>query len=97
MPKFIFTYHAPDGYEPGGSEAITAWHAWFAGMGDALVDMGQPVFERTTIGQVPDGRLSGYSIVAAEDFEAATLLAKGCPFLGHGGGVQVGRLEELPS
>jgi len=35
--------------------------------------------------------------VNADDLEDAVTLAKGCPFLENGGGVAVGKLENLPS
>jgi hypothetical protein len=98
MPKFVFTYRHPAGYTPS-SESAPAWMAWFEGMGDHLVDLGQPAVARTALGNCESGRteLGGYSIVQADDLEAAAAIAKGCPHLERGGGVEVGELGEVPT
>lgn len=99
MPKFIFTYHPPAGYVPrSDAEAMAAWQGFFERIADSVVDPGQPVLERTTIGETgASTQLGGYSVVEAADLEAAVALAKGSPTLAHGGGVQVGLLAELPT
>jgi hypothetical protein len=98
MPKFIFTYHQPKGYVAGSdANAMAAWQAFFEGMAGSVADPGQPVFERTSLGEVgASTQLGGYSLVNAEDLEAAVALAKGCPSVGYGGGVHVGLLADLP-
>jgi hypothetical protein len=61
-----------------------------------LVDRGNPVFVRSTLGNCgADTVLGGYTLVAADDLEAALRLAKGCPMLDAGGGVEVGELTLL--
>jgi hypothetical protein len=40
--------------------------------------------------------LGGYSIVSADDIDDALAIAKGCPHVDGGGGVEVGRLGEVP-
>jgi len=40
-------------------------------------------------------RIGGYSVVKAEDFDAALTLAEGCPGLEWGGGVEAGEFVEL--
>jgi hypothetical protein len=75
---------------------MTAWTRWFNDLGHHLVDFGNPVFERTTVGNCGnDTELRGYSVVAAEDIDAAVALAEGCPVLQDDGGVEVGVLTEL--
>jgi hypothetical protein len=98
MPHFIFTYQQPVGYVPGSnSDALAAWQRYFEQIADHVVDPGQPVFARTTIGEVGDRtQLGGYSVVAAADLDEAVVLATACPTVGYGGGVQVGELAELP-
>jgi YCII-related domain len=99
MATFIFTYRAPEGHVPGSPvDSIGVWNDWFAGMGPALVDYGKPVFDRSAVGTCSseETQLSGYSIVEAADLESALAIAKGCPFVGHGGGVDVGALADLP-
>ena len=91
MTTFLFTYRPPKGYVPGG-EAMDAWTAWFAELGDHIVDPGNPVFERITIGDCGTeiAPLGGYSVITADDLDSAVTLAKGCPVLSRGGGVEVG-------
>lgn len=97
MPKFLFSYRLPENYQPGHPDAIADWTAFFAGMGDHVVDVGQPVSETTELGHCGAGtRPGGYSLIAADDLEAAVTLAKGCPALAEGAGLQVGQLAELP-
>jgi hypothetical protein len=43
-----------------------------------------------------DTKLGGYSIVTADDLEAALALARGCPILRESGGVEVGVLASIP-
>ncbi len=96
MSTFVLTYRAPKDYQVGSPQTIEAWNAYFDGLGDHVVDRGNPVFTRTTLGTcATDTVLGGYSIISAEDLEAAVTLAKGCPFLSNGGGVEVGELTML--
>jgi hypothetical protein len=98
MPKFLFSYRMPGDYQPGRPDSIAAWTAFFAGMGDHVLDLGQPVSETAELGQCGAGtRPGGYSLISADDLEAAVTLAKGCPALAEGAGVQVGQLIDLPT
>ena len=52
MPNFIFSYQQPAGYMVRTDEETTAkWVAFFETIGEAVVDPGQPVFERTALGE----------------------------------------------
>lgn len=97
MPTFVFTYRNAVGYTPS-PETRAAWVAWFDGMGDQLADQGKPVIARTTLGDCrPDTtELGGYSVIQADDLEAAAAVAKGCPHVSREGGVEVGQLGEVP-
>jgi hypothetical protein len=99
MAEFIFAYRSPEGSAPGDSATANAWRTWFAGMGTALHDMGKPVFSRATVGATSaDGtQLGGYSVVTAQNLDEALALAKGCPALASGGGVEVGELASIPA
>ncbi|NUS57454.1 MAG: hypothetical protein HOV66_21750, partial [Streptomycetaceae bacterium] len=72
------------------------WRAWFGGLGPALVDVGNAVTEYASLGDVggSGSRMIAYSLVAAEDMAAALALAKDCPVLRVGGGVEVGPVME---
>jgi hypothetical protein len=96
MQMFLFCYRAPKNYSPGGSDVMGAWNSWFQALGASVVDSGNPVFDRSTLGNCDSStELGGYSLITAEDLEAAVALAEGCPFLQNGGGVEVGELTLL--
>jgi hypothetical protein len=96
MSTFLFTYRVPKNYIPGSAEVVPAWKAWCAGISANLLDVGNPVFERSTLGScAADTVLGGYSLVSADDLDTAVALAEGCPVLAIGGGVEVGELTLL--
>jgi hypothetical protein len=97
MPTYVFSYRNPLGYTPT-PETTSAWMAWFDSMGDQLVDLGKPVFDRDTVGNCSSEStdLGGYSLILADDLEAAKVIAKGCPYLEREGGVEIGELGEVP-
>ena len=95
MATFLFTYRVPVDYPAAGPEVVAAWQAYLDGLGSNLADAGNPVFERVTVGNTETAVLGGYSIVTAEDFEAAVRLAEECPYAKAGGGVEVGKLTLL--
>ena len=92
MSSYIFAYHGgkrPETPE-AGAELMARWKAWMGGLGDALVNPGNPVGKSKTVGSggvSDDGGsnpLSGFSIVKADSMDAALEMAKGCPHLDHG-------------
>ena len=81
---------------------MAEWMAWFEQMGPAVVDGGNPVGPSSTVH--PDGTissdggsnpLSGYSLVDADNIEAAIALAKDCPILRAEGSVEVAEAIEM--
>ena len=53
MASFVFTYRAPKQYAPGAPQAVAEWKAFFDAMGEHLVNMGNPVFERSVSRATP--------------------------------------------
>ena len=98
MAEFIFTYRTPADFTPGTPDGIAAWTAWFEGIGSQVRDIGKPVFNRATVGgSAGSAPLGGYSLVTAETLDEALMLARDCPIVAAGGGVEVGELADLPS
>ena len=95
MTNFVFSYRVPSDYRPG-AETAADWQAWFGGMGLALVDIGHAVTDYASLGEVGGNgsQMVGYSVVSAEDIDSALALAKDCPALRVGGGVEVGPVME---
>ena len=94
MPKFIFAYHGggmPETPEEG-ARMMAAWQSWLGGMGGSCADMGNPVGMSKTVssGGVEDNGganpLSGFTILRADDIDAACKMASGCPMVADGSG-----------
>jgi hypothetical protein len=84
-----------------GAEVMAKWGAWMQTVGGALVDIGSPFGPGRSV--VDDGSngvpasLTGYSIVAADNLEAAAALTKGHPYLSEGkGNYSIEVFEMLP-
>lgn len=104
MPKYLLGYHG--GGMPAtpeeGTKAMAAWNSWINGLGNAIVDAGNPIGAARTIapsGKVSDGGgadpLTGYSVIEASNLDAAVKIASSCPQLAAGGSVQVAETLNL--
>lgn len=104
MANYLFTYHGggvPE-TEEEGAKVMAAWEAWMGSLGSALVNPGNPVGPSASI--TTDGAtapshdgdtVTGYSIVTADDLNAAVALAMGCPIRDDGGWVEVGEIVPM--
>lgn len=96
MAKFVYVYKGGSMAEtPEAQEAVMqAWTGWFATLGSAVIDGGNPFGASTAVqadgspGTASAG-LGGYSVIDADDLELAAKLALGCPILSAGGSVEV--------
>ena len=93
MQDYVFVYRTPNGYQPT-EDTTPKWMEWLGGLGEAVVDGGKPFGDTSTLGDT-SGHIGGYSIVRAESLDDAVTLAKGCPGLGYGGGVEIGAVVEM--
>jgi len=85
----------PRDYQPG-AETGRAWQASFESLGSSRIDTGHAVVATRALGTLDaQTRLGGYSRVTAEDIDGAASLAKGCPALQHGGGVEIGAVPDF--
>lgn len=85
VKKFLFLYK---GFEQPTPEIGAAWMKWFGEVGDAMVDPGNPLSagievtrEGATALDFGLDALTGYSVIAAEDIDAALALAKTNPMI----------------
>ena len=83
--------------EEESAKVMAAWGAWMEGLGEALVNGGNPFGPQAknigSDGTVSDGAVgtpaTGYSIVQADSLDEAVTLAKGCPHWQHAGQISV--------
>jgi len=108
VKSYMLLYNGPatdmEDMAPEEMQAVMQkWQAWMEGVGDALTDMGAPTANGVAV--VDDGsegtptQLNGYSIVQAEDIDAAKALVDGHPFLSAGTGdfsVEIHELMPIP-
>ncbi len=85
MKKFLFLYK---GYTTPTPEIGKAWMDWFASVGDAMIDSGNPMssgvevtHDSVTNLELGLDSFTGYSIVNAEDLDAAVALAQTNPMI----------------
>lgn len=104
MPKYMMIYHGggrPETPEEG-EKVMAAWMAWMGGIGENLVDGGNPAGMSKTVtatGVEDNGGanpVSGYTLINAADMDAAIEIAKGCPILEGGQGtVEIAEAMEM--
>lgn len=103
MPNYMLAYHhgkMPENPEEG-AEGMGRFMVWIGGLGKAVVNPGTPLGKSTTVSSdgtsEDDGpnHMMGFSIVQADNMEAAIEIAKGCPFL-EMGTVGVAEMMEMP-
>ena len=93
MKKFVFVYYGKvkaEDMSPEDKQAVMEkWGAWFDTFKDKMVDGGNP-FATGAMSVSAEGAeeipadmwpAKGYTIINAEDMNAATEIAKGCPAL----------------
>ena len=99
MANFLLLFTGsgmPEG-EAEQAKVIQDWTDWFANLGEAIVDPGNPTspVSRTLDhqGNVTNSPLAipvtGYSILKAPNLDQAVVMAKGCPILKSGGQITV--------
>jgi hypothetical protein len=100
MPQFIFSYRSAKDYDATADpDGLAAWGTFLNDViAPGVVDPGWPVFEASAVlGEAGHStQLGGYSIVTADDLETALSMAKHCPAITRGGGVEVAVLAALP-
>lgn len=107
MAKYMFIYHAPptpsDAPEPSPdemAEVMGAWNQWAEQVGDGMIDFGTPLADGIRVTRdgtsASDREVVGYTVLEADDRDAALALAKGHPHLDMPGGCQIEVHEAQP-
>ena len=97
--RYLLVYYGGTMPETPAAQArvMKQWGTWFAKLGPAVVDGGNPfsgavnkVKPDGTVAKGPVGqRASGYSIIEAASLEKATKMARGCPVIRGGAQIAV--------
>jgi hypothetical protein len=102
MAKFLYIYYGGNmETDPKKQkESMDAWMKWFKDLGKAVVDAGNPtmpgkMLAKTGSKSISGDPITGYSIVTAENLEAALKMAKGSPQLTAGGQIAVYSIKEM--
>jgi len=103
MPNYLLAYHGGSMAETEEAQAavMEAWNDWMDAVGESLLDAGNPVAQSRLVGadgsirEVEGNPVTGYSIVEADDLDAALEIARGCPVLADGGSVEVAELVDM--
>ncbi len=105
MPQFIFTYHGgkkPETPEEG-QKGMEKWKAWAASLGPALINPGTPVgmtkvLTADGVSSAPSVHpIDGFSIIEANNMDAALTLLKDCPHFDFEGTLEVSEMMQMPS
>jgi len=103
MTNYILAYHGgkmPKNPEEG-AEHMAKWEAWADGLGDALVNRGTPLGKSMSVNSngVTDGGgadpMIGYSILKAENIEAAVKMVEDSPHVNYGGTMVVAEMMKM--
>ena len=97
MSKFLLLMHFTGDYptdEAGQTEMGQAWGAWYGSLGAAIVDAGGQGGQATAVtasgSTDASGQVTGYTIVEADDLDAAVEIAQRNPIVaGDSGSVDV--------
>jgi hypothetical protein len=88
MPKYVIAYLG--GKQVANPEACAAqmarWKAWVDGLGSRMVNPGMPLGQgklvsSNGVSEPGPNHLTGFSIVLADNVDAALDIAQRCPFL----------------
>jgi len=88
MPKYVFAYLG--GKQVANPEdraaQMTRWKVWVDGLGDRMVNPGLPLglgklVSSEGVSDRGQNHLTGFSIVLADNMDAALEIAQRCPFL----------------
>ena len=86
MPKYLFAYHGGEFPQALAKAQDLAWNTWAMAVGSRLVESGGPLHPGKTVsagGTVSASGganpVTGFSIIEAENMEAAIAIARDCP------------------
>lgn len=101
MERYLIVYRGSTVDEAEGPQHNPEeWDKWFEMLGSALVDRGSLALSSVQMPsrllgpKLSSASLSGYSVIAAADFNEAVSLAEECPIFDEKGSVEIARLMD---
>jgi hypothetical protein len=101
MPKYVIAYLGGKQFEnpQEGAAHRAKWKAWVGDLGGAVVNPGTPLGKGKLVSSagVSDtgaNRLTGFSMVMADNMDAALEMAQRCPYLVYGT-IEVAEVVEM--
>lgn len=104
MARFMLTYLGgnPPSTPEEGQKHMAEYREWLQGLGDACISPANPIKNTQTVS--PDGSvnsasqtgMSGYTVLEANSMDDALAMAKGCPFLGINGTLELSEMVDMP-
>jgi hypothetical protein len=104
MTKFVLVYTGGGMPESEEEQAavLAEWGAWYGGLGDAIMDPGNPFVASKSIssagesdGSVGSPPATGYSVISADSLDDAVALTANHPHIKFGGQVSVFETIEM--
>jgi hypothetical protein len=102
MAKFLYVYYGGkmETDPEKQKESMDAWMKWFASMGKAVIDAGNPtmggkILAKSGIKDISGSLITGYSIVQTSDLDKALKMAKDSPQISAGGQIAVYSVMEM--
>jgi hypothetical protein len=100
MSKFVLLYTGGSGMPESEAEqakVMKDWADWYAGLGSAVADPGNPIGpvskKIASNGDVSNGSsepmVTGYTVLSADSLDEAAKMAKKCPVLKGGSEISV--------
>ena len=76
------------------------WGKWFEQLGDAVVEQGAPTMPGKIVSKdgavdIGENPLKGYTVIKADNLDAAVRIAEGCPGIPTGGQIAVYELVAM--
>lgn len=101
MTKFVYVFRGGMPKTPeDGQTMMTAWNAWLADLGDAVLDPGAGVGKSRFVtgdgSDAPDAHpISGYMTVEAGDMDGAVAMARKSPIFLFDGTIEVAEALQM--
>jgi len=92
MTQYVLAYHGgkqPESPEKG-AESYAKWQNWLGELGEAVINPGTPLSNSKMVSlegvndDLGPEAMMGFSVITAENMEAALEITKSCPFLEMG-------------